>query len=562
MDRLVHWSVGIGCEVAIVVNQHLTVFPPAFNRPYRWFGAVGTFYASPGILSRRKRTSSQWDIARFIPSPNVCNQALIGVPIVNAISIIIVTVFLGRSWHMLSEQVDRTTGGLAALAPTDQITAAQRAQALEIWEDFMHLWRLGSIGFYMWGGWAFLLLILYLPSGAHLVHTLQVQINEHKTLKNSRFRPNNEPTDHISGSTTRNPAVVPSGATPVWDASSKLETSLRPDERNYEAEMEATRAAESVFFPPLKAERVSLHPQESSAQLKTLRSAFRNIVLMWGSISSAVFAYGVLCLYAASAMHPKAEEGPHALAALYELYNKIAGWLACIFGGLNFVWITSRTFEPVLDGLQLKYAASGTKTHRGTITTFFTSSRPNLGRPVLRPTRGRRQGQNGEVLSDAAEGYEGLSNSRAVPSASTVDRTVALSTVEEGATIDAQSESGIAILNAQSERRRSANRSEDVSAHVDQPTRSPRARQAAIPVYHGRPFDDDFFHPLKPEPTVGTAETNIQEPAAVFHASRKQSLHSLARSESLNSLRAGPDSSCGSSPARSLKTESKVRRVR
>lgn len=338
------WNVDLGGQGYWFITPWLVLFFGAF------YGAVGTFYASPGVLSRRRRMSSSWDVRKFIPSPVVCNQILIAVPLVNAASILVVAVMLGRTWHMAYQDMRRFADNLAGQPPTAAISSAQIQAAQQVWQGTIDAWWYGSVGFYMWGGWAFLLLALYLPAGAHLSHTVHVQINEQKSFKTSRFRnttlAHSEAAAAAARAGTATPAIIPSGAAPVWDAASAIENAdptagtgaaVTATRRNREAELEATRAAESVFYPPLKADRVSVQASGSASHLDTLQSALRNILLMWSSISSAVLAYGILCFWVASQINSTISRGPDDMARLYELYNSAAGWLACVFGGLNFV---------------------------------------------------------------------------------------------------------------------------------------------------------------------------------------------------------------------------------
>ncbi|CAO1626884.1 unnamed protein product [Sympodiomycopsis kandeliae] len=369
-----------------------------------WFGAVGTFYASPGILSRRKRISRRWDIAKFIPSPIVCNQLFIGVPIFNTISVMIVAIIFGRSYHISWDHMTAFDRQLALQPAEAHLTAEQKQMALELWTMFMDTWRYVYIGFNLWGAWAFLLLCLYAPAGGHLLQTLRTQIAEQRTFGKIRSRPTiADVSDTSSDGDKRanSQKIVPSGQAPIWKSDRRVDTitisqgdqEAQVDDnrvRILEAQHEATRAAESVFYPPIKASRVSVSQGQSHSNLQALRSAARNIVIMWTTISSAVLIYGALCLVVANQIKGVIARGPDDLVSWYETYNLIAGWVACVFGGLNFVWVTSRTFEPVLDGLQLKYAA-GSGSPRGTLTTFFTSSRPNLGRPISRSTGQRRE---------------------------------------------------------------------------------------------------------------------------------------------------------------------------
>lgn len=362
-----------------------------------WAGAVGTFYASPGILARRRRVSKLLDVARLIPTPGVCNAISLGVPLLNTVSTLTISILMGKSFSKGVDAWQRFDAAQAALQAADgsaALTTEQTVAALQLWDQWLDTWRWFRLGFLVWGCWAFLLLIFYVPSGGNLVWTLLTQLEEQKNMHNGLQASIARAGDEGRRAQASASAKL-AGNTPVWrraddggeagNNGSVLRNGVSTQDIET-AQQEARRAAESTFYPALKGTvRTEIRSSEPP-KYRVLKGAFVNIVLMWSSISSAVLAYGVLCFWISKASYKSATEGPHELTRFYELYNAIAGWLACGFGGLNFVWVTSRTFEPMLDGLQLKHG-SDRQNHLQTISTFFTSGRAS--RAAARRKRGR-----------------------------------------------------------------------------------------------------------------------------------------------------------------------------
>lgn len=316
-----------------------------------WCGSVGTFFASPGILARRRRVSKKWDVSRLIPSPGLCNCLFIGVPILCVGSALAIAMPLGHQWSRAFHLWKRLDAELAAQGDTTTPTADQLLAARALWDQVVEVWWLVRVGFCNWGIWAFLLLAFYLPSGANLAWTIRQQLIEQRSIQDSL----DQSAQRVGHSTSRN-AVK--GQTPVWHqqgateeanddsltqaVNDRQERRAERNDRLRQAQAEARRAAESTFYPPLKATRISLNSSTSvTPKLQVLQSAYINILLMWGSISVAVLAYGCLCIYISMFAVKSVLQGPHQLVEYHETYNAIAAWLACAFGGLNFIVSTS-----------------------------------------------------------------------------------------------------------------------------------------------------------------------------------------------------------------------------
>lgn len=324
-----------------------------------WYGSVGTFYASPGVLSRRHLPAGGFDIAKLIPGPGVCNLFCVGMPIFVIISTGTVAVILGQHWHDTVREWEALDLGLSHFAPTDPIPAGALEAALQVWEHWTLTWWYVRVGYFIWLIWASLLFLFYLPAGAKLALTLKKQFEESRRAERDlqmtlqRRRKEREQKKQLS----------PQGEAPVWNDAPEDEAddSAMTRRRNREALAEAKRAAESTFYPPIRAARTDIDSSAAGPAVPVLRKSeyvqyeaisalsilipslppyaigLINIIVMWSSISSAVASYAVLCAWISINMYRSALQGPRELAESYMIYNLVAAWLACCFGGLNFV---------------------------------------------------------------------------------------------------------------------------------------------------------------------------------------------------------------------------------
>jgi hypothetical protein len=236
-----------------------------------WYGSVGTFYASPGVLSRRHLPPGRFDIAKLIPGPGICNLFCVGMPIFVIISTGTVAIILGQHWHDTLREWEALDKALSAFDPSGAIPAGALEAALQVWEHWTLTWWYVRVGYFIWTIWASLLFFFYLPAGAKLALTLKKQFEESRRAERDlqmtlqRRRKEREQKKQLG----------PQGEAPVWndapeDDEGNLATTRR---RNREALAEAKRAAESTFYPPIRAARTDIDSNTAGPAVPVLRKS-------------------------------------------------------------------------------------------------------------------------------------------------------------------------------------------------------------------------------------------------------------------------------------------------
>ena len=150
----------------------------------------GSFYTAPGALDKPTASRHKTSAKGHLPWPMIVNLSCLGTPVVLIISLIppvsLSCVRMVSAFNRY-EAWNRSLQALLAATPVGTLvgqTAVTEYQneAFSIFTEWTRSYYYVDIAYVMWGFWALLFLVFYVPAGGVLVYLLYRQVNRQKSI--------------------------------------------------------------------------------------------------------------------------------------------------------------------------------------------------------------------------------------------------------------------------------------------------------------------------------------------------------------------------------------------
>ncbi|CBQ69521.1 conserved hypothetical Ustilaginaceae-specific protein [Sporisorium reilianum SRZ2] len=144
----------------------------------------GSFYTAPGALDKPTAARNKTSAKGHLPWPMIVNLSCWGVPVALVVSLLppvcLSSVKMTRTYHdfvQWDQRFEALLSSTVTSAVVDQAAVNDlRSQAYAIFTNWTRSYYYIDIGFVLWGFWALLFLVFYVPAGGVLVYLLYRQV--------------------------------------------------------------------------------------------------------------------------------------------------------------------------------------------------------------------------------------------------------------------------------------------------------------------------------------------------------------------------------------------------